>query len=270
MRPTCSGRSVRARTRRSPWRPSPRPTQLLGRLDDAHDHLLRALALHREAGDRGAEAESLRILAVVRLDLGEQDRALQVATQAAALAVETGHRPIEAAALNTLGSVRCRLGRYADAIADHERACRLARETETPHAELVALAGLAAGHLRLGHLDRALALADQVATDAARRGFRVVAAQAYTTLIEVHLAAGNPDAAVDDGRRALDLHRATGHRHGEARTAYLLGHALRATDHVAAARSCRDARDLFTDLGAPEAADAEALLHKWRAADGGS
>ena len=66
---------------------------------------------HREAGDRGAEAESLRILAVVLLDLGEQDRALQVAMQAAALAVETGHRPIEAGALNTLGSVRCRLGR---------------------------------------------------------------------------------------------------------------------------------------------------------------
>jgi DNA-binding SARP family transcriptional activator/tetratricopeptide (TPR) repeat protein len=241
--------------------------QLLGRLGEAHDHLLRALALHREAGDRGAEAESLRILAVVLLDLGEQDRALQVATQAAALAVETGHRPIEAGALNTLGSVRCRLGRYADALADHEQARRLARDTETPHAELVALAGLAACHLRLGHLDRALALAEHVAADATNRDYRIVAGQALTTLLEVHLAAGDPAAAVDNGRRALDLHRGTGHRHGEARTALLLGHALRATDHVAATRSCRDARDLFAALGAPEAADAEALLHKWQAVD---
>ena len=72
---------------------------------------------------------------------------------------------------------------------------------------------------------------------------------------------------MQNGRRAPYLHRATGHRHGEARTALLVGHALRATDHVAAIRSCRDARDLFTALGAPEAADAEALLHKWQAVD---
>jgi DNA-binding SARP family transcriptional activator/Tfp pilus assembly protein PilF len=241
---------------------------LLGRLGEAHDHLLRALALHRDAGDRGAEAESLRILAVVQLDLGEHHRALELAMEAATLARETGHLPIEAGTLNTLGSVRCRLGRYADALADHERASRLAHDTETPYAELLALAGLAACHLRLGHLDRALALAEHVAADATERGYRVIAGQALTIRCEVQLAAGDPAAAVDSGCRALDLHRATGHRHGEARTALLLGHALRATDHAAATRSCRDARDLFVALGAPEAADAAALLHKWHAADG--
>jgi hypothetical protein len=96
---------------------------------------------------------------------------------------------------------------------------------------------------------------------ARERGFRLLAGQALTTLLDVHLTAGDRDAALDSGRRALGLHRATGHRHGEARTALLLGHALHATDPAAAARSWRDAGDLFTALGAPGAADASAPLN---------
>jgi DNA-binding SARP family transcriptional activator/tetratricopeptide (TPR) repeat protein len=208
---------------------------LLGRLDAAHDHLTQALALNREVGDRGAEAESLRILAGVWLDMGEHSRALELATQAATLAAETGHRPVESNALNTLGAVRNRLDQHAAALADHERALRLARETNTRYAELVALAGLAAGHLRLGHVDHAIALAEHAAAGSADGGFRVVAAHALTTLLDAHLTVGNLDKALAHGRRALRLHRATGHRDGEARTALLLGHVRHATDDTAAA-----------------------------------
>jgi hypothetical protein len=60
------------------------------------------------------------------------------------------------------------------------------------------------------------------------------------------------------GRRALRLQRATGHRHGEARTALLLGHVLHARDETAAAiDSWRAAAVIFKTLGAPEAKDAE-------------
>lgn len=89
-------------------------------------------------------------------------------------------------------------------------------------------------------------------------------AQALTVLLDTHLTAGAPDTALRHGRRAQNLHRATGHRHGEASTALLVGHALHATgDPTAATRSWRHARDLFTAIGAPEAtdADADALLN---------
>lgn len=199
---------------------------LLGRLDAAHEHLGQALTLHREVGDRGAEAETLRVLAGVWLDMGDHARALDEATAAATLAAETGHRPVESNALNTLGAVRERLGEPAAALADYERAHRLARDTDTRYTELVALNGMAACHVRLGHLDRAIALAEHATAEAFDGGFRVVAAQALTTLLDAHLASGDLAVAQAYGRRALALHRATGHRHGEEQTARLLGHVV--------------------------------------------
>lgn len=192
---------------------------LLGRLDAAHDHLVQAMALHC-----GAEAETLRILAGVSLDQGEHARALEQATQAVTAAATTGNRPVESNALNTLGAVRERLGQPAAALADYERAHQLARDTDTQYTEVVSIVGLAACHLRLGHLDRAIALAEHAAARATDGGFRVVATQALTTLLDAHLTAGNLDEALNHGHRALDLHRVTGHRRGEARTAHLLRH----------------------------------------------
>ena len=234
---------------------------LLGRLDEAEDHLARALVLHREVGDRGAEAETLRVLAAVRLDRGEHARALELASDAVALAAATGHRPVETNALNTLGAVHVRMGRPAAALEAHERALRLARESETRYAELVALVGLATAQLRLGRPDRAAALAEHAAGGAEAGGFRVVAAQARTVLLDTRLTVGDLAAALADGAGARELHRATGHRYGEARTALLLGRAQHAAGNPAAAvESWRDALTLFSALGAPEAGDAEALL----------
>jgi tetratricopeptide (TPR) repeat protein len=236
--------------------------QLLGRLDTAYDHLTEALALQRAVGDRGAEAESLRVLAAIRLDQGKYDRALDLATEAAALAADTGHRPIETNARNTLGAVRLRLDRPAAARADHERALHLAREAGTRYAEVLALIGLAACHLQLRHHDHAHALAEQAHGEADRTGFRVVAALALTTLLDINLSTGNVPRALAYGQRALTLHRVTGHRHGEARTALLLGHVLHAAHRPAAAHAAwRTAATLFTDIGAPEAAVAHALLN---------
>jgi DNA-binding SARP family transcriptional activator/tetratricopeptide (TPR) repeat protein len=232
----------------------------LGRLDIAHDHITQALTLHREVGDRGAEAESLRILAGIQLDQGEHGRALDRATEAVALATETGHLPVETNALNTLGIVRLRTGQAAAARTDHEHALRLARAAGTLYAEVVALTGLAACYLRLGLPDLARTLAEHALAETDRVAFRIVAAEALTVLLDIHLHAGQHARAVECGHHALALHRTTGHRHGEARTALLLGHALEATDPVAAQAVWHTAATLFTDIGAPEAAEAWALL----------
>lgn len=117
---------------------------LLGRFGTAYDHVSRALVLHREIGDRGAEAESLRVLAGIWMDQGEHVRALDRAVEAVALATDTGHLPVQTNALNTLGGIRLRLGQAEEARAGHERALRLTRDANTGYAEVVALSGLAA------------------------------------------------------------------------------------------------------------------------------
>ncbi|MGM1058964.1 tetratricopeptide repeat protein [Saccharothrix sp. Mg75] len=233
---------------------------LLGHLDTAHEHITAALTLHREVGDRGAEAESLRVLAGIRLDQGEHDNALDRADEAVALAADTGHRPVEANALNTRGAVHLRLGHPEAALADHERALRLAREADTRYAEVVALIGLASCHHHLGNHTHARTLAEHAHAEADRVGFRVVAAHALTVLLKVHLDTGDLGRALTCGRRALALHRSTGHRHGEASTALLLGHALQADGQPhAAGTAWHCAAALFTAIGTPETE--RALLH---------
>ncbi|MGW4213842.1 AfsR/SARP family transcriptional regulator [Lentzea sp. NPDC004789] len=227
----------------------------LGRLDVAYDHITQALNLHREVGDRGAEAESLRILAGIWLDQGKHDRALDRAVEAVALATETGHLPIKTNALNTLGAVRLRKGQ-AEARDEHEHALRLARAAGTLYAEVVALTGLAACLLH-DDPDRARTLAEHALAETDRVAFRIAAAEALTVLLEIHLHTGDRERAAACGHHALALHRATGHRLGEARTALLLGHAL---EPAAAQAAWRRAAMLFTDIGVPEAAEARALL----------
>ena len=161
---------------------------------------------------------------------------------------------------------------YAGRCADHERALRLARDTDTPYAELVALVGLAACHLRLGHPDRA------------RRARRARRAGADTGGLPRGRRAG-PDRPA----RRPPHHRGPGRgagRRGAARwtcTAPPVTGTARPGPRCCSAAPCRlpatrprrpapggMPATLFSALGAPETGDAEALLHKSRAADGGS
>ncbi|MFD9007269.1 hypothetical protein ACFV0T_41150 [Streptomyces sp. NPDC059582] len=54
------------------------------------------------------------------------------------------------------------------------------------------------------------------------------------------------------GRKALAVHRETGHRLGEARTLMALARAHRKTDSAAAELLRQQARDIFSDTGVPE------------------
>lgn len=75
------------------------------------------------------------------------------------------------------------------------------------------------------------------------------------------LAAGAPDQATAHAEQAFAIHHETGDRLGQARTSLVLGHARRqAGDHDKARRHWRHAHALFTEIGAPEAAEAAALL----------
>jgi hypothetical protein len=83
--------------------------------------------------------------------------------------------------------------------------------------------------------------------------FRVVEGQALTALCRNWRSPSKHTPQPSDlGRKALAVHRETGHRPGEARTLMALARAHRKTDNAAAELMRRQARAIFTDIGVPE------------------
>ncbi|PSL53806.1 DNA-binding SARP family transcriptional activator [Saccharothrix carnea] len=202
-----------------------------GDLDRASEYLTEALRVHREIGARVAEAGNLTTLAAVHNDRGDRAAAYEHGRTSLMLARDTGDRRIEAGALHVLGDIHRRAGQEGDALDCYRQAVELAREAEDDFLEAEALIGL-------GRADEALAIARKA-------GYRVVEAKALTALARTAPA----EEAVVHARKALDLHRGTGHLAGEAHTLHLLGH----LEPEHARTHWRSALDLFTRMQSPEA-----------------
>ncbi len=206
-----------------------------GEPDRALTHLTEALGIHREIGARVAEAGNLTTLAAIHNDLGDPTTAYEHARTSLMLARDTGERRVEAGALHVLGDIHRRAGQRADAKDCYRQAVALARETEDDFLEADALIGY-------GRAEDALAIARKA-------GYRVLEGKALTALARVELERGNLADAVAHGREALEIHRTTGHKSGEAHTLLVLGHAE--PDRMSA--HWRVALELFTRMRAPEA-----------------
>jgi tetratricopeptide (TPR) repeat protein len=126
---------------------------LRGRLDDALEHLGRALQAHRLVGSRDGEVDTLTTMAEVHLAAGRYAEAIEVAEVAEValtLAREVDLRRAEVGILDTLGSTYERLGDYQQALGHHHNAHTLAHQIGHPMGEANALAGTAAALLGLG------------------------------------------------------------------------------------------------------------------------
>jgi tetratricopeptide (TPR) repeat protein/transcriptional regulator with XRE-family HTH domain len=209
----------------------------LGRLDDAREQLCQALVLLRRSGNRYGEALGLTGLAAVRCEAGRHVEAFDLARSALALARDIHDRESEALVSNTLAAIQRGLRDPHAALGHSREALRLARELGFRHPEVVALLGLADAHRHLGQLQRARARAEQALTQARQTGYRILEGQALTILADLHLAAADGAQAAAHARQAADIQRATGHRLGEARALLTLGHALHHTGDPAAAEA---------------------------------
>jgi tetratricopeptide (TPR) repeat protein/DNA-binding SARP family transcriptional activator len=177
--------------------------------------LTRALALHHEAGNRSSEAQTRSRLAATYCDLDRRAEALEYARTGLTLAQETGDPRIEVEALAILATVHHVLGHLPDAIRRYREALELIRETGDRYPEVDTRIGLATATADIRQAQQALALAE-------REGYRALQGQATTALAEILLALGRPADAVEHARRALAIHRETGHRLGEARSLAVL------------------------------------------------
>ncbi|WBB78409.1 BTAD domain-containing putative transcriptional regulator [Micromonospora sp. WMMD882] len=98
-----------------------------GHLDDWRDVLLRAEAVARRTGDRGAEAYTLTMLGQAYDSAGRTEPALARLAEALALHQRLGQLDGEGITRNQLGLVYRRLGRHRAAVDEYRRAIALLR-----------------------------------------------------------------------------------------------------------------------------------------------
>ncbi len=108
-----------------------------------------------------------------------------------------------------LATVHHRFGQRADAVRHYERALELVRNTGDRYPEVDVLIGLAVVTTDPGPAEQALVLAE-------RAGYRALQGQAITALARILLASGRARESAEHARRALAIHRETGHRQADA------------------------------------------------------
>jgi tetratricopeptide (TPR) repeat protein len=231
----------------------------MGRSRDTVAIVSEALEVHRATGNQVSEAIALCSLAGAECDLGHYRQSQELAWASHAAAVAVGHKRLEANASNAIADVLARTGQVAEAIGHYRHAVRLATEADDRHPEVHALVGLAAAQLGIGDLVRAREDASAALQTARASQFRVYEGRALSGLAAILLADGDVAGARSTAEAGLAVHQRCGHVPGEARTHLLMGRVLSRLGRPAEAFGhLRRARDLFTDMGSPEFADARA------------
>ncbi len=213
----------------------------------------------REAGDRGAEAESLRGLILTDLREGRYQQAADRLQQSLAAYRETGDRAGEARALGNLGIADFLLGRYQRATSQLQQSLAAYRESGDWTGQARQLNNLSLIELRLGHYPQASEHLDQAVAISRETGDRADEAYALSNLGVVSLRLGNYQEASKQLRQALAACIETGNRDCEA---YALGNlgivTSRLGNHQQASEHLRQAVAMCRETG-DRSSEAEAL-----------
>ena len=232
-----------------------------GRYEQAHEHSGHALDLSRETGDRLAEARAWYRLAVAYLRQRDYDQARDHYLHSLEVNRQLGERLGEANVLGNLGLVYERQGRYEQAHDHHRQALALYRELGARGGEATTLENLGLVYRRQGRYEQARAHHRQALDMFRELGYRRDQAEALNGLGEAARSMGDPAQGVADHDAALALAREVGNRPEQARAHDGLAHAHHDLGHRGLARDhARQALDLYTDLGVPEADEARSFL----------
>jgi adenylate cyclase len=188
--------------------------------------------------------------------LGEADAALAHAGQAIEIAERIGDAYSRAWAWCWLGLAERGRGEWQRAVEALERSASLSRSRRTAvEAEALRLALLAECHAALGELEQARAFAAEAVEVARVQGHAIWAAYANIALARVLLCCGELDEVEPALDRALRQARRSRTRIFEPAIHVERGALARAAgDGSRAERELREARRLFSEIGAPEQA----------------
>jgi signal recognition particle receptor subunit beta len=124
-------------------------------------HWERALAAHREAGNRGAMARALTNLGNTCRSLRRYKDAIGYFEQALSIHREMGDRPRESGTLRLIGAALHNLGKFAEAATFYEQSLVIDRETGSPHSEALTLLKLGLTLEQQGEITEAIACIEQ-------------------------------------------------------------------------------------------------------------
>jgi DNA-binding SARP family transcriptional activator/tetratricopeptide (TPR) repeat protein len=177
----------------------------LGRFDDAHTQLRRALDLTTRAGDLTGQAHIHQSFAHLRDRQGRYREALDHTQQALDLYRAVGHELGQARCLNAVGWYHTLLGDHQLALTTCQQALALLQELDDRPALAATWDSLGHAHHRLGHHDDAVTCY-QYALDLVRElGDRYYEAVALTHLGDAHQASGDPRTADSAWQQALAI-----------------------------------------------------------------
>jgi len=177
----------------------------LGRHDDAHTHLQRALHHANHTNDISARAHIQHVLATLHARTNRYTDALHHIRQATDLYTEAGHRPALASALNSTGWYHAQLGNHQEALGHCRQALDLFRTLEDLDGQAATWDSLGYIHNLLGHHTDAITCY-QHAIDL----YREVSAyyhhaDSLTSLGDTHHTTGNHAAARTAWHQALGI-----------------------------------------------------------------
>jgi len=215
-----------------------------------------ALALHADAiatarrlGDRGAEADALLQMGVLRGLTGDHPSALAALEHARQLYRELGDSLGQANALAQLGDTRI-ADDYPGAVRDLEQALRLYEQLANPLGQANALARLGDMRRHSGDYPEAIPGLEQALAQYQQVGDRIGQGNVLLALGDARRHTGDLPGAVQDLEDALRLYRHLDHHLGQANTLSHLGELRRLSgDYPGAALHLEQAIRIFQDLG---------------------
>lgn len=240
---------------------------MLGSSQDALDEVQRAIRLYDEVGAEALRGNALSNLGLVYERLGRHDEAFSCLTAALTVVRESDSPGARARILRQLAQLCHAVGRDDEALDHAHAALTLTREIGFRRASGSLHVTLGRVYARRGDHDQAAHHLRAALTFAEAHGTNQLTAQTFVAMGTIELAAGVPDRAGAYYTEALAAAERGGVRYEQALAHAGLGdvHDLNA-EHGAATGHWRRARDLFREIGAPQAADLDGKLSAPRSA----
>ncbi|MFI1409875.1 BTAD domain-containing putative transcriptional regulator [Streptomyces sp. NPDC020707] len=217
----------------------------------------------READDRMGVAWSLNDVAAALTSVHRFDEAIDHLRQAIVHCRELGDTYGRCQAVGNLGNAYLQVGRIRKAVEYIRRALALHRVNGNTWGEGIALANLGDAYRRLDRFDEAIHCLEQALVVLRASGNRWVEGVTLDSLGTLQHRLRRRDDAIDHYHRALEAHRDAGSRWGEGQTLHHLGDVhLDAGEPEAARTSWRQALTVFEESGHPDAEEIRGKLHR--------
>jgi tetratricopeptide (TPR) repeat protein len=219
------------------------------------------LASARACADPKAQALMLESLAFAHLNLLDYSAALQCSTEALQLEQSAGHRFGEGAALERIGVAQLGMHNFEAAIDAFDRARAIYEDLNQDRGIALMTRRLGEAFGRIGRYTEALehlTRARQVFVDLEERYHE---ARTLSTMAEVHIGAGRPDAGEQALAKALAITSEIGAIHEQANIHVALARLAKQSDEPVVDRSHLErALTLYRNLDAPQADEVDDYL----------